>query len=213
VIDESEAKVIIAGYGRFGMTVGRLLLANGFKSVVLEHDTEQIDALRKFGFKLFYGDASRIDLLEAAGAREAEILIVAVDDRDKANEIVEATQKNFPNLRIFARVFDRTHAYEMLNAGVSDFYREVFDASVQMGEDALVALGKHPYEAHRAALLFKAHDEDLLHQAAAHRDDSAALVDIARKGRAEISNVLDADRTGTPVSSEEAWIAKERPDQ
>jgi monovalent cation:proton antiporter-2 (CPA2) family protein len=213
VIDESEAKVIIAGYGRFGMTVGRLLMANGFKSVVLEHDTEQIDALRKFGFKLFYGDASRIDLLEAAGAREAQVLIVAVDDRDKANEIVAAVQKNFPGLRIFARVFDRTHAYEMLNAGVSDFYREVFDASVQMGEDALVALGKHPYEAHRAALLFKAHDEDLLHKAAAHRDDSAALVDIARKGRAEISNVLDADRAGTPVSLEEAWIAKERPDQ
>ena len=101
----------------------------------------------------------------------------------------------------------------MVNAGVNDFYREVFDASVQMGEDALVALGKHPYEAHRAALLFKAHDEELLHRAAALQGDTAALVDIARKGRAEISNVLDADRTGTPVSSEEAWIAKERPDQ
>jgi monovalent cation:proton antiporter-2 (CPA2) family protein len=213
VIDETEAKVIIAGYGRFGMTVGRLLQANGFKSVVLEHDTEQIDALRRFGIKLFYGDASRIDLLEAAGAREAEVLILAVDDRDKANEIAAAVQKNFPNLRIFARVFDRVHAYEMINAGVKDFYREVFDASVQMGEDALVALGKHPYEAHRAALLFKAHDEDLLLQAAALQGDTAALVDIARKGRAEISNVLDADRTGKPVSSEEAWIAKERPDQ
>jgi monovalent cation:proton antiporter-2 (CPA2) family protein len=213
VIDETEAKVIIAGYGRFGMTVGRLLMANGFKSVVLEHDTEQIDALRKYGFKLFYGDASRIDLLEAAGARAAEVLILAVDDRDKANEIVGAVQKNFPNLRIFARVLDRIHAYEMIGAGVKDFYREVFDASVQMGEDALVALGKHPYEAHRAALLFKAHDEDLLHKAAALQGDTAALVDIARKGRAEISNVLDADRTGKPVSSEEAWIAKERPDQ
>ena len=213
VIDESEAKVIIAGYGRFGMTVGRLLQANGFKSVVLDHDTEQIDALRRFGIKLFYGDASRIDLLEAAGAREAQILVVAVDDRDKASEIAAAAQKNFPNLRIFARVFDRVHAYEMINAGVADFYREVFDASVQMGEDALVALGKHPYEAHRAALLFKAHDEELLHRAAALQGDTAALIDIARKGRAEISNVLDADRTGTPVSSEEAWIAKERPDQ
>jgi monovalent cation:proton antiporter-2 (CPA2) family protein len=212
-IDESEAKVIIAGYGRFGMTVGRLLMANGFKSVVLEHDTEQIDALRKFGFKLFYGDASRIDLLEAAGAREAEVLIVAVDDRDKVNEIVSAAQKNFPNLRIFARVFDRIHAYEMINAGVNDFYRELFDTSVQMAEDALVALGKHPYEAHRAALLFKAHDEELLLAAARHVDDSEALVDIARKGRAEISNVLDADRTGKPMQSEEAWIAKERPDQ
>ena len=213
VIDESEAKVIIAGYGRFGMTVGRLLMANGFKSVVLDHDTEQIDALRRFGIKLFYGDASRIDLLEAAGAREAEILILAVDDRDKASEIAAAVQKNFPKLRIFARVFDRVHAYEMVNAGVRDFYREVFDASVQMGEDALVALGRHPYEAHRAALLFKAHDRELLLQSAAHQGDSAAQLDIARKGRAEISNVLDADRTGTPVSSEEAWIAKERPDQ
>ena len=212
-IDETEAKVIIAGYGRFGMTVGRLLLANGFKSVVLEHDTEQIDALRKFGFKLFYGDASRVDLLEAAGAREAQVLIVAVDDREKVNEIVAATQKNFPNLKIFARVFDRIHAYEMIAAGVENFYRELFDASVQMGEDALVALGKHPYEAHRAALLFKAHDEVLLREAAQHQGDSAALIDIARKGRAEITNVLDADRTGTPVNSEAAWQTAERPDQ
>ncbi len=213
VIDESEAKVIIAGYGRFGMTVGRLLLANGFKSVVLEHDTEQIDALRKFGIKLFYGDASRVDLLEAAGAREAEILVVAVDDREKTNEIVAATKKNFPQLRIFARAFDRVHAYELINAGVDDTYRELFEASVQMAEDALVALGKHPYEAHRAALLFKSHDEELLRLAARHVDDNEALVDIARKGRAEISNVLDADRTGTPISSEDAWIAKDRPDQ
>jgi monovalent cation:proton antiporter-2 (CPA2) family protein len=213
LIDENDAKVIIAGYGRFGMTVGRLLNANGFKAVVLEHDTEQIDALRNFGYKLFYGDASRLDLLEAAGAREAEVLIVAVDDREKANEIVAAAQTNFPNLRIFARVFDRVHAYEMINSGVGNIYREVFDASVQMAEDALVALGKHPYEAHRAALLFKTHDAELLNAAAKHQGDMEKLVDIARKGRAEISNVLDADRTGKAVSSEAAWHTAERPDQ
>jgi voltage-gated potassium channel Kch len=212
VIDESGAEVIIAGYGRFGMTVGRLLQANGFKAVVLDHDTEQIDVLRRFGYKLFYGDASRVDLLEAAGARDARLLIVAVDDREKISEIVSVAQKNFPHLRIFARAFDRVHAYELINANVEQQYREVFDASVQMAEDALVALGKHPYEAHRAALLFKAHDKDLLIQAAAVAGDREAMVDIARKGRAEISNVLDSDRTGQRVSSESAWQEADRPD-
>ena len=211
-IDDDGAQVIIAGYGRFGMTVGRLLQANGFKSVVLDHDTEQIDALRQFGFKLFYGDASRVDLLVAAGARDAKLLIVAVDDREKIGEIVEVAQKNFPHLRIFARVFDRVHAYELINANVPDQYREVFDSSVQMAEDALVALGKHPYEAHRAALLFKAHDRDLLMRSAAVAGDRQAMVDIARTGRAEISNVLDSDRSGRRPTSENAWQAEDRPD-
>ena len=152
--------------------------------------------MRRFGFKLFYGDASRIDLLEAAGAREAQVLIVAVDDRDKISEIVAAAQKNFPNLRIFTRVFDRVHAYEMVNAGVKDHYREVFDSSLSMAEDALVALGTHPYEAHRAAKLFKAHDEERLVEAAQHVGDTEAIIDIVRKSRAEITNVLDADRKG-----------------
>lgn len=212
VIDETEAQVIIAGYGRFGMTVGRLLQANGYKSVVLDHDTEQIDALRKFGFKLFYGDASRVDLLEAAGAREAKILIVAVDDREKVNEIAGVAKKNFPQLRIFARVFDRVHAYELINMDVPDQYRELFDASVQMAEDVLVALGKHPYEAHRAAQLFKTHDRELVFRAARHVDDVDTLVDIARKGRAEISNVLETDRTGHQVNAETAWDATGRED-
>ncbi len=194
------------------MTVGRLLQANGYKSVVLDHDTEQIDALRKFGFKLFYGDASRVDLLEAAGAHEAKILIVAVDDREKVNEIVEVAKKNFPNLRIFARVFDRVHAYELINMDVPDQYREVFDASVQMAEDALVALGKHPYEAHRSAQMFKTHDRELVLRAARHVDDMDTLVDIARKGRAEISNVLETDRSGGQVHAETAWDATGRED-
>ncbi|MGB8818723.1 MAG: monovalent cation:proton antiporter-2 (CPA2) family protein [Rhizobiaceae bacterium] len=211
-IDENDAQVIIAGYGRFGMTVGRLLQANGFKSVVLDHDTEQIDVLRKFGYKLFYGDASRVDLLEAAGARDAKILVVAVDDREKVNEIVDVAKKNFPHLRIFARVFDRVHAYELINKDVPDQYRELFDASVQMAEDALVALGKHPYEAHRAAQLFKMHDRELVFRAARHVDDNETLVDIARKGRAEISNVLETDRTGRQISVETAWDATGRED-
>ncbi len=150
VIDES-ARVIIAGHGRFGMTVGRMLQGKGYKTVVLDHDAEQIDALRRFGFKLFYGDASRVDLLEAAGARTAEVLVIAIDEREKISEIIATAKKHFPNLRIFARAFDRVHAYEILNAGVDDVYREVFSSSLDMGEQVLVALGQDPLEAHRAA--------------------------------------------------------------
>ncbi len=193
IIDHS-AKVIIAGHGRFGMTVGRILQAKNYKSVVLDHDAEQIDVLRKFGFKVFYGDASRTDLLEAAGANHAEILVVAIDDREKISEIVTTAKKHFPNLKIFARAFDRVHAYELINAGVTQVFREVFASSVDMGERVLIALGQDAAEASRAAKTFKDFDEKILHETARHTDDMDTLVDIARKSRAELSRVLASDR-------------------
>ena len=209
-IDETEAPVIIAGHGRYGMTVGRLLGASGIKAVVLDHDAEQIDALRRFGFKVYYGDASRPDLLEAAGARDAKVLVIAVDDRDKIIEIATTARQHFPHLRLFARAFDRMHAYELLNLNVDHVFREVFASSVDMGRDVLAALGRHPFEAHRAAAMFRAHDERLLHKAAAHVDDDVALIDIARQGRAEIEKVLTADVTAAGAEPDHAW---EAPDQ
>ncbi len=193
-IIDHNAKVIIAGHGRFGMTVGRILQAKNYKSVVLDHDAEQIDVLRKFGFKVFYGDASRTDLLEAAGANHAEILVVAIDDREKISEIVTTAKKHFPNLKIFARAFDRVHAYELINAGVTQVFREVFASSVDMGERVLIALGQDAAEACRAAKTFKDFDEKILHETARHTDDMDTLVDIARKSRAELSRVLASDR-------------------
>lgn len=204
VIDES-AKVIIAGHGRFGMTVGRMLQGKGYKTVVLDHDAEQIDALRKFGFKLFYGDASRVDLLEAAGAHTAEVLVIAVDEREKISEIIATAKKHFPNLRIFARAFDRVHAYEVINAGVNDVYREVFSSSLDMAEHVLVALGQHPFEAHRTAKAFKKFDEKIIREQARHVGDADKMVDIARNSRAELSRVLAGDRTLSPLSSDQAW--------
>jgi voltage-gated potassium channel Kch len=204
VIDDT-AKVIIAGHGRFGMTVGRILQAKGYKSVVLDHDAEQIDALRKFGFKLFYGDASRVDLLEAAGAHSAEILVVAVDDREKISEIANIAKRHFPHLKIFARSFDRVHAYELLNAGVDEVFREVFSTSVDMGERVLVALGQHPFEAHRAAKTFKSYDEKVIREQARHAGDTERMVDIARISRAELSRILAGDRLSPPVNTDQAW--------
>jgi Kef-type K+ transport system membrane component KefB/Trk K+ transport system NAD-binding subunit len=204
VIDQS-AKVIIAGHGRFGMTVGRILQAKGYQSVVLDHDAEQIDALRKFGFKLYYGDASRPDLLEAAGAASAQILVVAVDDREKITEIVQTAKKHFPHLQIFTRAFDRVHAYELIEDGVTDVFREVFSSSADMGERVLVALGQHPVEAYRAVRTFKNFDEKVLREQAQHLGDNDRMVDIARSSRAELSRILAGDRISSPLNTDEGW--------
>jgi monovalent cation:proton antiporter-2 (CPA2) family protein len=204
VIDHN-AKVIIAGHGRFGMTVGRILQAKGYKSVVLDHDAEQIDALRKFGFKLYYGDASRTDLLEAAGAASAQILVVAVDDREKITEIVQTAKKHFPHLQIFTRAFDRVHAYELIEEGVTDVFREVFSSSADMGERVLVALGQHPFEAHRAVKTFKNFDEKVLRQQAQHIGNTERMVDIARNSRAELSRILAGDHISSPLNIDEGW--------
>lgn len=203
IIDET-AKVIIAGHGRFGMTVGRILQGKGYKAVVLDHDTEQIDVLRRFGFKLFYGDASRVDLLEAAGAHTAEVLVVAIDEREKISEIVAASKKHFPHLRIFSRAFDRVHAYELIKAGVDDVYREVFSSSVDMGEDVLVALGKDRLEAHHVATTFKEFDEKIVREQARHAGDTEKMVDIVRTSRAELSRILAGDRNLPPLAEDEA---------
>ncbi|MGL4295900.1 MAG: NAD-binding protein, partial [Aestuariivirga sp.] len=209
-IDDKDTRVIIAGHGRYGMTVGRMLSASGIKAVVLDHDAEQIDALRKFGFKVYYGDASRHDLLEAAGAREARILVIAIDDPEKALQIVETAHQHFPHLHIMARAFDRVHAYRLLNAGVQDVMREVFASSVDMGERLLTRLGVHPFEAHRAARRFKSHDEELLQKAARHVDDTQRLIDIARQGREEIERVLGADVSSSQIQPDHAWEAPDR---
>ena len=214
-IEETGTKVIIAGHGRFGMTVGRLLQASGIRAVVLDHDGEQIEALRKFGYKVYYGDASRHDLLEAAGAAEAQALVIAIDDPEKILEIVETARRHFPQLRILARAFDRIHAYRLLNAGVEDVHREVFSASVDMGERLLVRLGIHPFEAHRAAKRFKSHDEELIHRAAQHIDDTQRLIDIARQGREEIERVLATDANQASLAPDHAWESPDetRPDR
>lgn len=206
-IEDTGARVIIAGHGRFGITVGRLLQASGIRAVVLDHDAEQIEVVRKFGFRTYYGDASRHDLLEAAGAAEAQALVIAIDEPEKVLQIVETARRHFPQLQIFARARDRVHAYRLINAGVEHVYREVFAASVDLGKQLLVGLGMHPFEAHRAARRFKAHDEDLLRRSARHVDDTQRLIDIARQEREELERVLTSDASAPGASPDHAWQA------
>jgi glutathione-regulated potassium-efflux system protein KefB len=124
--------------------------------------------------------------------------------------LVETAQRHFPKLKIFARALDRTHAYELFNAGVTNVHREVFSSSVDLARDALAALGHHPFEAQRAANLFRAIDERLLRSSAPHHGDQTKLIDIARTARAEIANVLGADRGVVRDDGDPAWHAPER---
>ncbi len=161
-VESNAPNAIIAGYGRVGQTVGRLLDANGFRVSVLEHDAEQVDALRAFGRTVNYGDATRVDLLRAAGAEDAALLIIAIDDKDKTLEMVDTARRHFPHMKVLARAFDRRHAYELMRKNVDGLERETFESSVRLGVKALGLLGQTPFRAERAGRVFRGYDEKLL---------------------------------------------------
>ncbi len=161
-VESNSPHVIIAGYGRVGQTVGRLLDANGFRTSVLDHDAEQVDALRAFGRKVNYGDASRVDLLRAAGAEEAGVLVIAIDDQAKTLELVDTARRHFPHLKVVARAFDRRHAYELMQRNVDALERETFESSIRLGVKTLAMLGQNAFRAERAGRVFRSYDEKLL---------------------------------------------------
>ncbi len=194
LIDE-ENRVIIAGFGRFGQIVSRLLAANGVRATMLDVDSDQVDLLRKFGNKVFYGDASRHDLLRAAGAEHAELLILAIDDSAKTVELVGTAKKHFPKLKILARAEGRTDAYDLIDAGVEHIYRELFDSSLRCGVEALRQLGFRAYHAHRSARMFRRHDEQVLRDLAAHRHDQKRFVTLAKQRVDDLERLLQAELT------------------
>ncbi|MBC3765819.1 monovalent cation:proton antiporter-2 (CPA2) family protein [Neptunicella marina] len=155
---EPSRNVIIAGYGRFGQMVGRLLTTQGYQVTVLDHSPSQIDLLRRFGNKVFYGDAARKDLLDAAGAADAQLLVIAIDDADKTLDIVELAQRHYPNLKLAVRAKDRRHAYQLIQHKVHAFNRETFDSAIHLAVDTLKLLGNDAVAAERAGQLFRQHD-------------------------------------------------------
>jgi monovalent cation:proton antiporter-2 (CPA2) family protein len=191
--DAGTPDVLIAGYGRFGQVVTRILKANGLKTSVLENSIEQIQLVRRFGSNAFYGDASRIDLLRAAGADTAKIFVVAIDDREKAGEIVEIAREAFPHLKILARAFDRRHAYDLLEKGALVVERELFEGGLAMASSALVALGWRAYRAERAARLFRRHDMRLFEELRAAWSDEASYVSAVRESSPRMDDLLRAD--------------------
>jgi monovalent cation:proton antiporter-2 (CPA2) family protein len=192
-IDEHDNPVILAGFGRFGHIVGRLLRANGFGTTVLDHDADQVEMLGRYGMKSFYGDASRLDLLEAAGAKQAKLFVLAIDDEAKALQIIETVQREFPKLKILARATSRQHAYEILRLGVKQVYRETLGSALDLSVDALRELGMDERRAHRVAEIFREHDEASVREMAHLPDDDAEYVSIARKHIENLERALQSD--------------------
>jgi CPA2 family monovalent cation:H+ antiporter-2 len=165
---EVPGKVILAGFGRMGNIIGRFLQANGVPTTVLDTNTELVEGVRKVGLRAWYGDASRLDMLRAAGAEHAELLIITLSDTAKIRAIGELARKHFPHLKIMVRSRKRVDAYELINAGFDNVYRETLGTSIDMGADALHMLGFRAYHARRAALAFRKHNEEAMRDLAQH---------------------------------------------
>jgi glutathione-regulated potassium-efflux system ancillary protein KefC len=206
VIEHEGHPVIIAGFGRFGQIVGRLLHANGIDATILDHDPNHIEMIRKFNFKVFYGDAARLDLLESAGAEHARILIVAVDDRETANRIVEMARMQFPNLTILTRAWDLVHNCELLRLGVQEVERETFEGALKLGEQALKRLGMGAWKAKQAANVFRAHDEQLSDEIYRHfEEDIAVRAAIVSNRRENFRKQMEADDAAFEQSGSKDW--------
>lgn len=187
--------VIIIGYGRFGQIVGRLLHVNGIETTILDHDPDNIAFLRKFGWKVFYGDASDMHILELAGAASARMIVLTVNDADNATKTAKKIREHFPSVKIYARAHDRRHAYELSKAGVDYFERETFEAAIHMGQEVLKGLGYKHEAASRLAQKFSQHDRRLLRASFAHFEDEAALINFAASARKELEELFASDRT------------------
>jgi glutathione-regulated potassium-efflux system ancillary protein KefC/glutathione-regulated potassium-efflux system protein KefB len=190
---DERPDVVVAGFGRFGQIAARLLIVNGFKTSTLDSSAEQVELVRRFGRRVYYGDATRLDLLRASGAAQAKLLIVAIDDRDQAEKLVELAARHFPNLKILARAYDRRHAYRLLDKGAHAVERETFEAGLTLGAQALEALGMHKPQATRAARLFRHHDEKMFKALAEVWSDEERFVIASKETSDRMNELLAAD--------------------
>lgn len=207
-VDHESNPVIIAGYGHFGNTIGRFLRANNIQTTVLDNNSDNVNLLRKLGFKVYYGDASRHDLLEIAGAGRAQIIVIAIGDKDKRMEMIEMVKKHFPNLYILVRSENRNEAYDQMNAGIMHIYRETLDTSLRVGIDVMKLLGHSSYEATRSAKTFFTHDEKTLKYLSSIRNEDDYLSAVREKIE-ELEQVIIADREAMRIEDTERKILME----
>ena len=206
-IEPQGAPVIIAGFGRFGQIIGRMLLANRIRPTVLDHDPDQVDLLRKYGYTVFYGDATRADLLRAAGAASARLLVVAIDDVEDSLALVDLARRAFPHLTILARARNLTHYYDLMDRGVTIIERETFEASLQLGGRVLQELGYDAARVQDVVRKFRAHNLRLLHAAYPFYKDQPQMISMARQGRKELEDMFARDAEALRAEAGEAGEA------
>jgi glutathione-regulated potassium-efflux system ancillary protein KefC len=194
ISEPQQAPVIIAGFGRYGQIVGRLLAAQGVGATVLDHDADMIEAARSFGYKVFYGDATRLDLLRTAGAQTAKVLVIAVDDPAQSLRIVELAREHFPGLALVARARDVTHWNELRDRGVMRVERELFESSLRTGRTVLEVLGFAAHEARAQAMRFRRHNLQLFEQMYPHHRDRAKVIAVVKQGRRQLEEQMAQER-------------------
>jgi glutathione-regulated potassium-efflux system ancillary protein KefC len=196
---DEENPVIIAGFGRFGQIFGRVLAARKIRFTALDVSADQVDFIKRFGNKVYYGDASRVELLRAARAESAKIFILAIDDVDASVRTAETVIENFPHLKIYARARNRQHAYRLMDLGITLIQRETFLSALDLARDMLMGLGMPRAEAERTMRTFRAHDEDRLFEHYTHHNDIQKMQDLAKAGNKELEEMFERDANEVAV--------------
>ncbi|MGL6148450.1 MAG: glutathione-regulated potassium-efflux system protein KefB [Plesiomonas sp.] len=192
-VEDDEPQVIIVGFGRFGQIVGRLLYANKVRVTVLERDPNQVSFLRRYGYKVYYGDATQLELLRAAGAEKAESIVIASDNAEENMQIVHLCQQHFPQLQILARARGRVEAHALLSAGVTLFSRETFSSALELGKKALVSTGMHPHRAFRAQQHFKRLDMHMLRELMPEHQADVTEISRVKEARRELDDIFERE--------------------
>lgn len=193
-IESQGTPVIIAGFGRMGQIVGRLLRLQGIPFTALDKDPDQVEVLRRFGTVVYFGDPTRLELLRAAGAAEAKILVIAVDETEETLRLAEIAKRHFPHLKVMSRARNRRHVHLLMDRGLTDIVRETFHSSLRLSEMVLAELGVAESTIKRALDMFAEHDERALRQAHAFYQDERKMLQSAKEAAAELTTLFEADR-------------------
>ncbi|MDT0176120.1 glutathione-regulated potassium-efflux system protein KefB [Enterobacter sp. BRE11] len=191
-VEDDQPQVIVVGFGRMGQVVGRLLMANNKRITVLERDISAVSLMRKYGYKVYYGDATELELLRAAGAASAQSIVITCNEPEDTMAIVHLCQQHFPQLEIVARARGRVEAHELLQAGVTQFSRETFSSALELGRKALISVGMHPHQAQRAQLHFRRLDMRMLRELMPNHTDNAQISRV-REARRELEDIFQRE--------------------
>jgi CPA2 family monovalent cation:H+ antiporter-2 len=189
--------VIIAGFGRFGQITGRILSANNITFTALDKDAEHIEFVKKFGNKVFFGDATRLDLLKTSGIEHAKVILIAIDNPDEVTKLAKLVIENYPSVTIIARARNRTHATELAQLSIDVIVREMFESGVQAAVGVLNAYGFSLAQAQNAAAIFSEHDAKILEKVMRENHDMSSLIETAKQGREELADLFKQDKQST----------------
>ena len=209
LVESSDNPIIIAGFGRFGLVVGRLLLANNYKVTIIDSNPSNVEILRKFGFKLYYGDVTRPQVIEQAGIKNAKLVILSMAEYDEALKVADYLKKNYPQVKIMARAKDIYHAFEFFKRNVNTVQHEVFNSAAELGERALVHLGLSKYDAYRAARTFKHHEKQvILDLYELWKEDENRFIQESRRFSDQLSEILQTEKDYLINETDYAWDEK-----